>query len=209
MDFNGEFETHLTVSTEPSTEMLRAWTESRNIKFSHILLDAGKTPSQPMLTLQSMGTLGEARTIAHALAADLAAAGFAVLRTKIEASPHNKGIPRTTQGIEQIPPFAHFEHHVKVLLSRDADVTALRAFAGDYGGYLSLNARRTRDGGTHERFITQRCYGIPMPEARRRLARLLRALRTQPLRLLEVEQEYVVYDSNVSLDRGWMPEVNP
>ena len=48
-----------------------------------------------------------------------------------------------------------------------------------------------------------------MPEARRRLARLLRALRTQPLRLLEVEQEYVVYDSNVSLDRGWMPEVNP
>jgi hypothetical protein len=206
MDFRGEFEIHLTIATERPVELLRNWAAARHLKFSHILLDAGQTPSQPMVTVESRGTQAEARGIAAKIASDMAASGFTVVRTKIEASPRNVGVPQTASQVEQSPPGAHFEHHVKILLPVTADVAALRDLTRSQGGHLSLNARRMREGSAQERFVTQRCYGVSLKDARRQLARLLRALRTAPVDLLEVEQEYVVFDSHVDLDRGWITE---
>ncbi|MFD6726535.1 hypothetical protein ACFWEZ_41590, partial [Streptomyces sp. NPDC060131] len=67
--------------------------------------------------------------------------------------------------------------------------------------------RRVRDDAAHERFVTQRCHGVAAEEAGRALDGLLDAL--APLRVLEVEREFVLHDSDVSVDEGWLDEGRP
>jgi hypothetical protein len=59
-----------------------------------------------------------------------------------------------------------------------------------------------RDGGRHERFVTQRCRGVDAEEAGRALERLLGEL--EGLEVLSVEREFVLYDSDESVDDGWI-----
>ena len=57
MDFDGHFETHVTARADgpAGVEALRAWAARRGLKFHHIVLDRGRTPSQPMVTRQGPG----------------------------------------------------------------------------------------------------------------------------------------------------------
>jgi hypothetical protein len=90
-----EFETHLTVrADDPVTvESAREWAAARDLKFHHIVLDGGSTPSQPMLTLRNRGQLQTCRAAAEELAAELSAAGFMVSRVKIEAEANGPLAP--------------------------------------------------------------------------------------------------------------------
>lgn len=54
--FSGDFDVHLTGS-EWEVDELAAFAERHGAKFSHIELDRGATPSQPMLTVSGSGTL--------------------------------------------------------------------------------------------------------------------------------------------------------
>src|SRR4051812_13031477 len=51
VEFAGEFETHVTVSAADGSALdaLRAWAESHGLTFHHIVLERGRTPSQPMV----------------------------------------------------------------------------------------------------------------------------------------------------------------
>ena len=68
----------------------------------------------------------------------------------------------------------------------------------------SRNARRIRDEGGHERFVTQRCGGVGRDAAGHRLDALLRALAGAGHAAVEVEREFVVYDDNPAVDAGWI-----
>src|SRR5690606_4851849 len=69
------------------------WAAEHGLKFTHIELDAGETPSQPMVTYHGHGTLTGELAVARERSEALAAAGFPVLRTKIEAAPADHGVP--------------------------------------------------------------------------------------------------------------------
>ena len=56
----------------------------------------------------------------------------------------------------------------------------------------------------HERFLTQRFYRTGRRSAENSLAALLEDLGRHQIEVLESEAEYVVFDSNVDLDAGWM-----
>ncbi len=67
---------------------------------------------------------------------------------------------------------------------------------------MSWNARRVLADGAHERFVTQRCHDVDAPAAHAALQRLLADL--DGVQIIEVEEEFVLYDSDLSLDDGWI-----
>jgi hypothetical protein len=100
--------------------------------------------------------------------AALRADGFTPVRVKTESVPWAPEVPAGPCGGGQ-----YFEHHVKLLLTPGSDLDLLAARVVPHGAHLSWNARRVRDGGRHERFVTQRCRGVDAEEAGRALERLL------------------------------------
>ncbi|GLY66584.1 hypothetical protein Atai01_32030 [Amycolatopsis taiwanensis] len=208
-DFAGEFETHLTVvctSMAGDEGRLRRWAERHRVKYTRIVLDRGATPDQPMLTVRGHGGLQAQRKAAQIWIERLCAEGFSVARVKIEAAPWNEDVPRTAAEAQGLPPGCYFEHHVKLALTDETEMAAVRALAERHTAHVSRNARRDLGGRGHERFVTQRCRGVSRPEARRRLDALLDALRTAGFKAVEVEEEFVVHDDRPALDSGWIDE---
>lgn len=209
MDFQGEFETHITLALAGQEEFqsLSQWSQQHDLKCTHIVLERGVTTSQPMLTRESQGTLPEIFWQAETLKRDCEKAGFPVSRVKLEVPPWNAGVPLTRA--DAPPQEQYFEHHFKLLLPSDCDLSPLKEAVAPHGAHLSRNARRTRDDGQHERFVTQRCYGVGRQEAQAAFDELMCALRAHSFSILETEQEFVVYDSNFALDAGWLDEPHP
>ncbi len=184
-----EFETHVTVVHD---ERLPGWAAARGLKYTRIELDRGASADQPMLTSRGRGDLAGRRAAAAALVGRLRDDGFTVRRVKIEAAPWHAAVPA-----------GYFEHHVKLVLTA-AGVDAARAVAVRHGAHVSRNARRVRDDGRHERFVTQRCHDVGRPRARERLDAMIAELDAGGLEIVEVEEEYVLVDDNPELDAGWI-----
>ena len=206
MEFFGAFETHLTVVLRDAeeAEILRQWASDHAMKFLRIILDRGVFASQPMLTRRAHGTLTEELQEAEACCRSLAAEGFSVARVKIEVASENFGVPQTEADAVKQGRDRYFEHHIKLLLASDADTRDLAQIAGRHAARLSRNALRVRSDGRREQFVTQRCFAVGRGNAQRRLRLLRDDLAALPVPILEVEAEYVVYDSNLALDAGWI-----
>lgn len=199
------FETHLTllIEEDASLNIARDWAIAKNLKWSDIILDKGDTPSQPMVTFRGQGTLEEQIRIAKSLVLELSAMGVQVARVKVEFE-----LPFAETQIElpliPVPENQYFEHHVKLLLSPNINLAQLSSFVNRYGGYLSRNARRQRADGMQERFVTQRVYGTDPAKSYRHFAQLTDAIRKADFEIVESEHEFVLYDTNIELDSGWM-----
>lgn len=206
MNFAGEFETHLTITAVPHGDpgVLAAWANVRGLKFVHIVLDRGAVCSQPMLTRAGRGDLPGELAAAAELARRLAGDGFDVVRTKIEAAPWNEDVPASDAAAAAHPGDRYFEHHVKLVIAPATDTRELAATAVANRAHLSRNARRTRADGRQERFVTQRCFGVGRSTARSALDALLTDLTASGYAVAEVEEEFVVYDSNLGVDAGWI-----
>ncbi|GAA1266748.1 hypothetical protein GCM10009665_64620 [Kitasatospora nipponensis] len=211
--FTGEFETHLTVPDRPGElPALAAWSAARGLELTHIVLARGRTPSQPMLTLRGSGTLEHQQVAADALARELRQAGWPPVRVKIEATPWTLGVPEHDRDAAALGPGYYFEHHLKVRLTPGADLPALTALALAHDAHLSWNARRVERDGRSQRFVTQRCHGVGLRTAGERLDRLVGALGASAadshgcLELISVEREFVVLDSNLGIDDGWLDD---
>lgn len=214
LEFPGGFETHLTVQLcdETSLAALREWGERHGMKCLHIVLSRGATLSQPMLTVHSLGTLtGELARI-RALASRLDDAGFVVSRVKLEVEHDNPDVPASDAAAQEGSAGArYFEHHIKLLLPETADIDALTELSVKHGAHLSRNALREREDGCSERFVTQRFEGVGRDTSAAGAAALVHALRESGYEIIthqgeDAESEYVVFDSNISLDAGWLPD---
>lgn len=210
MHFTGDFEYHLTVRCGgQAIDELARWAASRRLKFTHIVLDRGRSVSQPMLTARGSGALTDVMAAADATMSELRAGGFTVARVKIEAAPWTTGVPRSDEEAVALGAARYFEHHVKVLLPAGTDAAALAATATPHSAHLSRNTRRVRDDGRQERFVTQRCRRVGLRTAGRRLDALVTAVRAAGYEVGAVEREFVVVDSDESLDEGWIDERGP
>ncbi|MFJ9774436.1 hypothetical protein ACIRVF_24905 [Kitasatospora sp. NPDC101157] len=207
-DVRGAFEVHLTVGPG-AAEALAAWADGHGLKFTHILLERGASPSQPMLTLRADGTLAEVAALTDQVGGRLRRAGFTVLRAKIEATPWAEGVPASDEDAVPHGAGRYFEHHVKLLLPAPAgapDTARLTALAVRHDAHLSRNPRRVREDGRREWFVTQRCRLVGLDTAGRRLEALLRDLAADGHEVVSAEREFVVVDSHEGLDAGWIAE---
>jgi len=206
MNFAGAFEIHWTVRLDGLQQLsaLQAWAAKRGLKCTHIVLERGQTPSQPMLTDHTHGALPAIINDSRAVADAMRAAGYDVTRIKVEAETDNRDVPQTDSHAAKREPQQYFEHHVKLLLPGAADMGPIIATVKPHDAHVSRNALRARDDGRQERFVTQRCYCVGKATARGKLDALLAALHDQNLKIIDVEREYVVFDSNTALDAGWI-----
>ena len=90
------------------------------------------------------------------------------------------------------------------MLDSRADLLAVAELAERHKAHLSRNALSAQSDGYHERFVTQRCLAVGRDEARQQLQVLLDTIRLQRHPILKIEEEFVVYDSNLALDAGWI-----
>ncbi|MFI9205405.1 hypothetical protein [Streptomyces sp. NPDC053048] len=205
----GDFEAHLTVRADGdpgAVDALARYAAGRGVKFTHILLERGRTPSQPMLTLRRSGDVDEVRAAVEAEGDALRAVGFDVVRVKLEAAPWAEGVPGSDEEAVALGGRYYFEHHIKLLLPPGADTTALAHVSGRHTAHLSRNARRVRADGRAERFVTQRCRLVGRRTAGARLDALVAAVRAHCDEIASVEREFVVHDSDEALDAGWIDE---
>ncbi|MFJ9863770.1 hypothetical protein [Streptomyces sp. NPDC101165] len=199
------YETHVTVdcAAPAEAERLRVWAGAAGLKLTHIVLARGRMRQQPMLTLAGSTSYAEESERADRTVAALRADGFAPVRVKIESAPWAPEVPAGPCGVGRSLG-QYFEHHVKLLLDADTDLGALTARVVPHGAHLSWNARRVQQGGRHERFVTQRCRGVADEDAGRALERLLAEL--DGFDVLSVEREFVLHDSDESVDEGWLED---
>lgn len=203
----GEFETHVTFRcADAEIDALGAWGRERGAGLTHIVLDRGRTVSQPMLTLRATTTLAEARDAAAELTGAARQNGFRAVRVKVEAAPWHAGVPADDADAAALGSAYYFEHHVKLLLEPGCDTRELVELAVHHGAHLSHNARHRREDGHQERFVTQRARGVGNARAAHQLDLLVEALRRADYRILSREREFVVFDDDESLDHGWIDE---
>jgi hypothetical protein len=200
-DVSGDFEIHLTGEAADAGR-LEAFAARHGLKFVHIELDRGVHASQPMVTATGRGSRADQQAALWRWESELKDARIRLVRAKIETTPWSEGVPESDPEAWDEPSDRYFEHHIKLLLPAPAH--ELTGLVTAYGARLSRNARRTREDGAQERFVTQRCHQFGRDEARRRLQALIEALRAHAYEILEVESEYVVYDSNRRHDAGWL-----
>ncbi|MFE9904089.1 hypothetical protein [Streptomyces achromogenes] len=196
------YESHVTVRcTGPAAwARLRRWAAVAGLKLTHIVLARGRMREQPMLTLSGSASYAEQSARVRGVVARLRTDGFEPVRVKTESVPWAPEVPVLLGADDE----RYFEHHVKLLLGADTDLDALAARVVPHGAHLSWNARRVRAGARHERFVTQRCRGVGADGAGRALERLLTDL--GGCVVLDVEREFVLYDSDLSVDDGWIQE---
>ncbi|WP_330330267.1 hypothetical protein OHS33_11360 [Streptomyces sp. NBC_00536] len=187
------YETHVTVRCPDPAALARleSWSGERRLKLTHIVLTRGRMVSQPMLTLPD-------RTGYRALLPELRMAGFDPVRVKVETVPWTTHLPGPGGG--------YFEHHLRLRLPAAFDRTALEDLVTPHGAHLSWNARRVLgDGDHHERFVTQRCRGT-RGAAASACAALVAELREAGYEVSSEEREFVLYDSDPSVDDGWIED---
>ncbi|MGW6395280.1 hypothetical protein ACWFR1_33365 [Streptomyces sp. NPDC055103] len=188
------YETHVTVRcrTEGERARLDIWAADRGLKVTTIVLARGRTPVQPMLTLPD-------RTGHPAVVAGLREAGFEPVRVKVET------VPWSTEPVG--PGGGYYEHHLKLALPAGYDRAALEGLVMPHGAHVSWNARRSLPGpdGRHERFVTQRHPG-PADAAGSACGVLVTALVAAGHELVSEEREFVLSDSDLSWDEGWLEE---
>lgn len=186
----GGFEAHLTVDTDRRADF-EALCGELGVDCVGIELRAGVHRAQPMTASHHRGELAAVIGEVEALHARIVAAGFTVVRTKLEAAAANEGVP---------PPDhpGYFEFHVKLRVE-PARLDELARIAQSCGGQLSRNDRRTG-----QRFVTMRVYRATRVEAEAQLDALLAALELAGFDRAGIAREYTLYDSRIELDAGWL-----
>ncbi|KST63868.1 hypothetical protein [Mastigocoleus testarum] len=204
--YAGTFEAHITTKADDlaSLEKFNSLCEALKVKCVSIELPQGVTCSQPMTASYHHGSLKNVLQEVNAIAQKLANRNFEVNRIKIEAMVNNRDVPVSDIEAQRLPKSNYFEFHVKVILSADKNLEVLRRYCLQHDAHLSRNTFKRLVDGQQERFITMRIYGVGYRSAQKHFDNLLRLLKSKGFQLSQQQREYTVYDSNLSLDAGWM-----
>ena len=208
MAMANSYETHITIdsSESRSVQRLAQFVESRNMKWTQILLNSGQVPDQPMITFWGIGTLQIQLDRARSVCRELEDLECSVVRLKVEKQLYELDEANfQSMDTSLIPePTLYFEHHLKLLLESEANLVELQKTIQPFDGRLSRNARRCRDDGLLERFVTQRAYKTSAKESLDSVARLKRSLEDADFEIIDTESECVLFDSNIDLDADWL-----
>lgn len=198
------FETHITIAaTDEQIAIASEYAANSGLKWTHIALDNGQFQSQPMLTFWGTGSFTDQQLKAEGIRQALESLGVRTVRIKVECDATDlQRLELDNDSLELQS--GYFESHLKLCLSLDDDFERLRGLTNAHSARLSTNARRHFAGGFLEWFVTQRAYDSSAEVAANLTAELASTLKDHNYKIIETEQEYVLFDSNRMLDKGWL-----
>ncbi|MBI4852432.1 MAG: hypothetical protein HY819_11615 [Acidobacteria bacterium] len=204
----GTFESHITIQLNNQTalSLFRSVCEELKVKCSLIELPNGINRFQPMTSLYHQGSFESVLKEVNGLAQSLTQEGFKVIRVKIEALINNLNVPITDEQAKKFPN-NYFEFHLLVTLSSEKDKERLKNLCTQNNAHLSQNAFKKTLYGLNQHFVTMRLYNIGKTNAKAEFSKLIEMLKKENFSLSNKLQEYIVYDSNISLDQGWVEPV--
>ncbi len=211
----GLFEIHVFVEPlDPPEERVEAFRAAcAGGKMKALLLELDYVGKGFVGVLQSSryieGDVAAAREAARSDAELLRAAGFTVIREKVEALASDPGVPRDARDAEQSPADRYFEFHLLIdgqhgPLS-EADMESLRGLSTEFSSRfarpvpLSYNALKPA-----QRFLNLRARGCGLAEAMQPVDELAAAIARKELVVKKTIAEYICFDSNRDVDNGWL-----
>lgn len=192
------FELHITIEGLPVKEVddFTSFCNDREAKPLLIELASGEYINQPMFNkVIHVSELDEALQTASEFSDQLIARNWKVQRLKIEIPAYHAGEWKMIG--EQFEPY--FEWHGKI---QGHPTPALHALCLEHRAHLSLNALKKAE---NYRFITLREYGSRL-QFEQRVKNIAARLTESGWPLIKEVSEYCVYDNNVYLDKGWLPQ---
>lgn len=196
----GLFEVHLITKSEYQTQLFGYITNLRDTRLVRprpTCANAmyGDYPVQPMLTFWISGTIEEVTKTVSEIESDMIKNNIPIIRTKIEAMPHNDDVPTKCHDNH------YFEFHFKVKISSTKDWNNVAKLIVPYGGHLFYNPYNK----TLNPIVTIRRY-TSLDDLEKVYNVVKELLESHKYVLTQPEKEYSVYDSNVNLDKNWLFE---
>lgn len=140
----------------------------------------------------------------------LIAAGFHVVRSKIETVPWHPAAPSHEYLQYEMPKDCYFESHIAVLIPDKETQLKISALCVERHLHLSKNAMKRYEDGSYRQMITYRAYSGTREQFHTILETHVSALRQiqtsngDPLYLDKVITEFSLYDSKVHHDQVWI-----
>jgi len=202
LTFAGEFECHMTVDiTLDKIDVFRDYCKGLGGSAIVIELAEGLHSVQPMIAKLIRGDAEQSYKTVLELYRALEEK-FNVIRVKVEAATSNRSVPQCDKDAARWPETCYFEHHVRMVLPLDEDLSEFKRCLEPFSAHLSNNPLSTSDIG-QVRFATQRFRDLGDLQAAAALNELLTFLSKKHVVVSKVIREFNIYDSNKDLDRGW------
>jgi hypothetical protein len=198
-DISGVFEIHISVDPVQITK-LRLFTMKNKMKPILAVAKHGDNPNQLMISKWTTGTVFEAVSRAKEIADQLKDDGLDVVRVKVEAMAHNKGVPQEAN--RDVDPSHYFEFHIKIPIEEHRSWQELEDLAAANRCAVSFNAFKD----TVAALVTMRVSASRgYREAEMMKDALLMALKVGGFAAGgEVQKEFSVFDSRPEYDDGWL-----
>lgn len=135
------------------------------------------------------------------LSMDLRAAGFEVVRKKIETVPWHPAAP--SEPGDKMPEDCYFEAHVGCIIF-DHEEAKLSRVIDDLDVHLSRNFFKKKEDGRLVKMITMRKYDGLYDDFTQELDRLKSRLSANNIEFEKVITEFSIYDTKVSHDFKWL-----
>lgn len=135
------------------------------------------------------------------------AESFEVIRLKLEAMAWNPGVPVTDEDSRALPEGHYFEFHIKIdaPVSREND-EILKSLAAELTKELGVKIPFSCNnmGNKNQRFLNVRTYNMGSASSERLVNQVSDSLAKRGFLVGKIIKEFIVFDTNKELDRGWL-----
>ncbi len=207
-NLDGLFELHVTVDCSDVGAFSQFCQKMDKPKLKPVVIELpyGENQKQVMTSNWVVGSYEKACGILQQVTKLVSSQGYSISRSKIEALASTKGVPETSEQVTTFPESNYFEFHAKVVIPDEkmSRIEELSKLALSKNAHLSKNGLKQEKPGLNARFVNLRVSLKPKNEAFKLRDELVQALNEADWQTEKVQSEYVVYDSNLKYDQGWM-----
>lgn len=200
------YEIHITVSEPDGIDRYRAVCAELGVK--PIVLDLQTRDNaiikDVMTSSVFLGTNKGVHDEMERITAGLLAAGYNVVRKKIETVPWHPAAPSITRPGGEMPQGCYFECHMSVRMEDlESNRVVLKRLADDMNAHLSRNVFKRHEDGSISIMVTYRRYDGTSEEFVEEAGKIQGELVAAGFNTDKLITEFSVYDTNVHHDAMW------
>jgi len=202
---SGVFEIHLFGPVDADPETFAKFEEAckqcgrmtKTLKLS-LHFETGNHFVPQSSTYISAPSVEKAREVSAELLKVFEAANVPIIREKIEAIAHNKGVPETDEEAAKFPEH-YFEYHLRLNTEVCYDVST--GLSKMFGHKIPLSCNLYPP---YQCFLNARTYEMGSETSGRLVDYITMELEKRGIQVCKRISEFIVFDSYKNLDKGWL-----